>query len=75
MANSSSQAVVIDCEHGLSNFAYLKHVLATSSEHIAKANESLITTVQIERAAGVNSVDEICQVDGVGESSPSYIRR
>ena len=50
-----------------SPYACLELGLATPSEYVAKANDSLITMVQIETVAGVNNVEEICQVDGVGE--------
>lgn len=52
-----------------SPFACLEHGLATPSEYVAKANDNLLTMVQIETAAGVENVDDICQVEGVGESS------
>ena len=52
-----------------SPFACLEQGLATPSEYVAKANESLITMVQIETVAAVNNIEEICQVDGVGKSS------
>ncbi|MCJ1301863.1 hypothetical protein MMC08_004664 [Hypocenomyce scalaris] len=48
-----------------SPFACLEQGLATPSEYVAKANESLITMVQIETVAAVNNIEEICQVDGV----------
>jgi 4-hydroxy-2-oxoheptanedioate aldolase len=32
------------------------------------ANETLITMIQIETAAGVENVDAICAVPGVGKS-------
>jgi 4-hydroxy-2-oxoheptanedioate aldolase len=50
-----------------SPFACLEHGLATPSDYIYKANESVVIMVQIETAAGVNNIDEICQVDGVGK--------
>lgn len=34
--------------------------------YIRTANETLITCVQIESRLGVQNVDEICAVDGVG---------
>ncbi|TVY20393.1 2-keto-3-deoxy-L-rhamnonate aldolase [Lachnellula arida] len=49
-----------------SPFACFEHGLATPSEYVAKANDSLIIMIQIETVAGVENVDEICQVDGVG---------
>lgn len=51
-----------------SPFACFEHGLATPSEYVAKANDSLVMMIQIETVAGVENVDEICQVDGVGES-------
>jgi 4-hydroxy-2-oxoheptanedioate aldolase len=50
-----------------SPFACLEHGLATPSEYVAKANDDLITMVQIEIVEGVKNIEEICQVDGVGE--------
>jgi len=52
-----------------SPFACLEHGLATPSEYVAKANNNLITMVQIETVEGVKNIEEICQVDGVGELS------
>ena len=52
-----------------SPFAFLALGLATPSDYVINANESLITMIQIETAAGVENIDEICQVDGVGELS------
>lgn len=52
-----------------SPFACLEHGLATPSEYVSKANDNLITMVQIETVEGVKNIEEICQVDGVGESS------
>lgn len=50
-----------------SAFAYLEHGLATTSEYVAKANQSLVTMIQIESRQGLENVEEICQVDGVGK--------
>lgn len=50
-----------------SAFAYLEHGLATTSEYVAKANQSLLTMIQIESRQGLENVEEICQVDGVGK--------
>lgn len=52
-----------------SPFACFEHGLPTPSEYVKKANETIITMVQIETTEGVDNVDEICQVEGVGESS------
>lgn len=51
-----------------SPFACFEHGWATPSEYVAKANESLITMIQIETKAGVENVDKICKVEGVGKS-------
>ena len=51
-----------------SPFACLEHGLATPSNYVSQANESVIIMVQIETVAGVSNIEEICQVDGVGES-------
>lgn len=50
-----------------SPFACLEHGLATPSEYVNQSNESVVIMVQIETAAGVNNIDEICQVDGIGK--------
>lgn len=50
-----------------SAFAYLEHGLATTSEYVAKANQTLVTMIQIESRQGLENVEEICQVDGVGK--------
>lgn len=52
-----------------SPFACLEHGLATPSEYVNSANENVVVMVQIETAAGVKNIDEICQVDGVGNST------
>lgn len=41
--------------------------------YIKTANETLITCLQIESKAGVENVESICAVPGVGKSS-SYFR-
>ncbi|KAI0181269.1 Pyruvate/Phosphoenolpyruvate kinase-like domain-containing protein [Hypoxylon sp. FL1284] len=48
-----------------SPFAYIEHGFKTASEYISKANENIITMIQIETAEAVENVDEIVQVDGV----------
>lgn len=50
-----------------SPFACFEHGLATPAEYVAKANDSLITMVQIESVEGLRNVEEICQVEGVGK--------
>jgi 4-hydroxy-2-oxoheptanedioate aldolase len=39
---------------------------STPSEYVANANESVLTMVQIESVQGLQNVEEICQVEGVG---------
>lgn len=51
-----------------SAFSCFEFGLSTPSEYVAQANESILTMVQIESAEGLENVDEICQVDGIGES-------
>lgn len=51
-----------------SPFARMEHGFKSPSEYIAAANKNVITMVQIETAEAVENVDEIVQVDGVGES-------
>ncbi|KAF3067396.1 5-keto-4-deoxy-D-glucarate aldolase [Daldinia childiae] len=48
-----------------SPFACLEHGLKTPSEYIAKANQNIITMVQIETVSAVENVDEIAQVEGI----------
>jgi 4-hydroxy-2-oxoheptanedioate aldolase len=50
-----------------SPFACLEHGLSTPSEYVVSANDNVIIMAQIETVAGVNNIDEICQVDGVGK--------
>lgn len=47
-------------------FACFAHGIATPAEYVNQANENLLTMVQIETAAGVQNIDEICRVDGIG---------
>ena len=49
-----------------SAFSCFEHGLTTPAEYVAKANENILTMIQIESVEGLNNVDEICQVDGVG---------
>ena len=49
-----------------SAFACFEHGLATPSEYVAYANKNIITIVQIESVEGLQNVDEICRVDGIG---------
>lgn len=49
-----------------SAFSCFEHGLATPSEYVAKANENILTMIQIESVEGLKNVDDICQVDGVG---------
>jgi 4-hydroxy-2-oxoheptanedioate aldolase len=42
-----------------SPFACLEHGLATPSEYVAKANDNLITMVQVETVQGVKNIEEI----------------
>lgn len=53
-----------------SPFACFEHGLSTPSEYVVRGNDSLLTMVQIETAAGVENVEDICQVHGVGKSIP-----
>lgn len=39
----------------------------TSAEYLANANEGVLVLVQIETLEGLNNVEEICKVDGIGE--------
>ncbi|KAI1618773.1 Pyruvate/Phosphoenolpyruvate kinase-like domain-containing protein [Exophiala viscosa] len=48
-----------------SPFACFEHGLATPSEYVAKANAGIITMIQIETRAGVENIDQICEVEGV----------
>ena len=49
-------------------FACFEHGIATPAEYVAKANVTLITMVQIETVEGLKNIEEICRVDGIGES-------
>ncbi|KAK3697395.1 hypothetical protein LTR37_017457 [Vermiconidia calcicola] len=48
-----------------SSFACFELGLATPSEYVAKANESLLTMIQIESVEALENIDEICQVEGI----------
>ena len=50
-----------------SAFSCFEFGLETASEYVAQANESIVTMVQIESVEGLANVEEICQVDGIGE--------
>ncbi|KAF2440808.1 Phosphoenolpyruvate/pyruvate domain-containing protein [Karstenula rhodostoma CBS 690.94] len=39
--------------------------LETPAEYVAKANDSVLTMIQIESVAGLNNIEEICQVNGI----------
>ena len=41
----------------------------SASEYLARANESILVLLQIETPEGVQNVEEILSVDGVGTSS------
>lgn len=51
-----------------SAFPAIGHGL-TTPEYMLSANQTLLTMVQIETRAGLENVEEICAVDGVGPSS------
>lgn len=51
-----------------SAFPAIAHGL-TTPEYMLSANQTLLTMVQIETRAGVENVEEICAVDGVGAYS------
>lgn len=55
-----------------SAFSGIAHGVEISS-YVKTANETLITCVQIETKAGVENVDDICAVPGVGEYLTSPI--
>lgn len=50
-----------------SPFACFENGWPTPSEYVARANGTQITMIQVETKAGVEYVDEISQVEGVGE--------
>lgn len=41
----------------------------TTPEYLVQANEGVLVIIQIETLEGVDNVEEICAVPGVGESS------
>lgn len=47
-------------------FACFEFGFTTPAEYVAKANNLVVTMVQIETKAAVEHIDEICQVDGIG---------
>jgi 4-hydroxy-2-oxoheptanedioate aldolase len=49
-----------------SAFPAIGHGL-TTPEYMKSANQTLLTMVQIETVEGLENVDAICAVDGVGE--------
>jgi len=56
-----------------SAFPSIAHGLTTSA-YLETANETLITCVQIESRKGIENVDAICAVEGVGRISGLSIR-
>lgn len=56
-----------------SPFACFETGYANPSEYVANANANLLTMVQIESKAGVENVDAICQVEGIGKSKDNGI--
>ncbi|KAH8895579.1 Phosphoenolpyruvate/pyruvate domain-containing protein [Thozetella sp. PMI_491] len=48
-----------------SPFACFELSIPTPAEYVATANEKLVTMVQIETAAAIENIEEICQVDGL----------
>lgn len=49
-------------------FACYEFGFATPADYVAAANDLVLVMVQIETVDGLKNVDEICRVDGVGES-------
>ena len=49
-----------------SPFAALAHGI-TTPEYLKKANETIITMIQIETVEGLKNVEKIAAVEGVGE--------
>lgn len=49
-----------------SAFACFEHGLATPAEYVREANQNTLVMLQIESLEGLKNVDEICQVEGVG---------
>ena len=49
-------------------FACYEFGFATPAEYVAAANELVVVIVQIETLEGLQNVDEICQVPGIGKS-------
>ncbi len=49
-------------------FACYEFGYATPAEYVAVANDLVLVMVQIESVQGLQNVDEICKVDGVGGS-------
>ena len=47
-------------------FACFEFGLSTPAEYVAVANEQVVIMVQIETMEGLQNVDEICRVEGVG---------
>ncbi|RSH95817.1 hypothetical protein EHS25_000910 [Saitozyma podzolica] len=56
-----------------SPFSALAHGLSTP-EYLQQANRDLLTIIQIESLEGVENVDEICKVPGVGEDANKDLR-
>ena len=49
-----------------SAFPCFEFGLGTPAEYVAQANNTVLTMIQIESAAGLSNIEEICQVDGIG---------
>ena len=58
-----------------SPFACFELGFDTPAAYVTKANDILLTMIQIETAQGLNNIDEICQVDGIGEPCLSLSQR
>lgn len=49
-------------------FACFEHGLDTPKEYVESANEAVMVIMQIETREGVENIEDICAVDGVGAS-------
>ena len=50
-----------------SPFACFEFGLQTPAEYVKVANEGVLVIAQIETRGGIENIEEICQVEGIGQ--------
>lgn len=49
-------------------FPCFENGLATPAEYVATANDNVLIMIQIESVEGLSNIEEVCQIDGIGQS-------